>query len=162
MVLQDKDKDLLQRTDDYMMSTVLTDKVYETILDKCRNQHEYCTEWSSRGECEANPQMMTEECAPSCFSCHQLLLLDDENNKRNNIDKIDPVCVSDPNADVWKRPGDLERAFRKIIYEFGENVTILSGPLLKSKTGPYLLTIDNFFKSRRVRLLGPNGPFNRI
>lgn len=135
--VDETDDKVFQMMENYMLDTVLVDEAYASVRGTCRNQHEHCVLWSSRGECQKNPKMMRMECAPACRSCHALL-----DPKDINVSS-DPVCRVNPEADVWKEPGELDQTFRKIIHDYGDNVTILSSPDSTPK-GPWLVTIDDF------------------
>jgi len=41
----------------------------------CRNEHERCVEWATRGECDANPNYMHIGCAGSCGTCNKTNLM---------------------------------------------------------------------------------------
>ena len=35
----------------------------------CRNEHEWCDDWASKGECDNNPGYMLDKCRLSCMIC---------------------------------------------------------------------------------------------
>lgn len=39
------------------------------LAQSCRDTHELCRFWSTRGECDNNPQWMRPNCAISCGLC---------------------------------------------------------------------------------------------
>lgn len=44
-------------------------------LIPCKDEHEKCQEWRSRGECKANPGYMLYHCRESCESCVECVML---------------------------------------------------------------------------------------
>jgi prolyl 4-hydroxylase len=149
-----------RRMDDYMYHDVYSSSTSSTNnntaeqLDysmqeriNCKNQHELCTHWASRGggkgkdddesesECTLRPAYMRIHCAPACFSCHEL-----DYNKR---------CPSPPfgQEPAFQHAGDLNRMFERIVsdeqYQQSE-LRILSQPKEDNDDGPWLVTIDKF------------------
>lgn len=62
----------LEDVDRYMRQIVFLEDKYLTVRDRCMNRHELCTFWATAGEC-TNSDFMTNECAPACFACDQLI-----------------------------------------------------------------------------------------
>lgn len=65
------------KTEEYMNSVVYKLKMYESVKETCRNQHEMCTAWAAFGYCTANPEDMLTLCAPACQSCDKLISIED-------------------------------------------------------------------------------------
>eukprot|EP00977_Amphora_coffeiformis_P022285 scaffold10723_cov164-Amphora_coffeaeformis.AAC.13 len=94
----------LQDVDQYMYETVYRDEEFRKVRTTCQNQHALCTFWAMLGECDKNPKYMQIECAPSCFSCDQLIF---ENR-----------CPLDHEAPTYfTHPGELNAMFERILTE---------------------------------------------
>ena len=54
---------------EYMETIVMVNETFDKVRDLCRNKHEFCSFWSSIGECEKNPSYMQTNCGPACQTC---------------------------------------------------------------------------------------------
>jgi prolyl 4-hydroxylase len=136
--------DYMRRVDDYMYDEVYDAEKF-SLQDRiaCKNKNEHCTHWAARGECHVNPEYMKLDCAPACFSCHEL-------QYRHRCMLPNPTSESE---DAWTQPGELNQMFQRIVDnpEYASQVTILSRPLqleitttAKVPDGPWVLYIDDF------------------
>ena len=124
---------------EYMANVVMADPSYESVRDKCLNQHELCSFWSFIGECENNPAYMKVNCAPACQSCEQI-----------DFNMRCPFDVS--KAKNAFEAGDVNRFFERIVSdkEFAKyNITVHSRPKQPEdddsfEDGPWLITFDDF------------------
>jgi len=129
---QHKD-DLLKRVekmDKYMAEEVIKPE-FDNVRHECKNRNALCLFWAHIGECEANPNFMLINCAPSCETC-------------KNID-FNFRCPKDPNLKNVFGSGDLHKMFERIVDE-NDNVTVLSQPPTEdgAKFSPWVITIDDF------------------
>ena len=118
----------LSKVNEYMYNQVFAvnnntnddDKQYENIKMDCKNRHADCTAWAERGECNQNPNYMTLQCAPACFTCDQL-----------SFDVRCPYNKAAPQT--WSSHGDLNAMFTRMTSSSNTtrskyNLTILSQP----------------------------------
>lgn len=120
----------------------------DEIRDFCLNKDKGCVEWSAAGECDANKNYMTTNCAPACQTCHLLI--------------FEERCPWTPSNDtnIWKA-GDLDKMFERIVtspeYATKYQIEILSRP----PEGPWVVTLDNFLSDaetdRLIELGGKRG-----
>lgn len=120
----------------------------DPIYQNCENKDASCVFWASLGECEKNPTYMKKECAPACRTCDHLSMahrcpIDEEYMKQQ----------------IWHE-GGLDAMFRRIVQEYGENVTIMSSPdePLQVSDGqydspPWVITVDNFLTLEECQTL---------
>ena len=141
----------------YMQDKIITNPDLKYLAPRCKNRNAACAFWAHQGECDVNPTYMLTNCAPVCNTCH---LLD-----------FTARCPIPPDAVDAIKEGDLHAMFERIVNGDNENVdsnnstkyydikdvTILSRPASlpqntaedsdhKYKTGPWVITIDNFIK----------------
>jgi prolyl 4-hydroxylase len=136
------------KVDDYMYNQVYVDEddKFKSVRADCVNQNELCLYWAAIGECEANPDFMTMQCAPSCLTCDKL--------------SFEMRCPYDPNDPMaWSEPGDLNAMFTRIVTdpEFQQyQPTILSQPDSTQKgilNGPWVVVLDNFLSQEECDTL---------
>ena len=86
----------------YMTETVQTNATFANVKNECKNRHAQCGEWAVAGECQANPNYMTINCAPTCETCEKL--------------DFELRCPFDRNAPkVFEQEGDLSRFFERLL-----------------------------------------------
>jgi prolyl 4-hydroxylase len=120
---------------DYMTNTVMVQDIFEPVRDLCRNKYRNCIEWANAGECDTNPSFMNNHCAPACQSCHLFI--------------YEIRCPWNPSnaTNIWKNPGDLDTAFRRIVEDNEFSVQVLSQP----PNGPWVLTVENFLNDEECK-----------
>lgn len=121
----------------YMRTKVSKTPDYKDVRH-CENQSENCIFWASLGECEANPKYMQIQCAPACLSCMQI-----------SFASRCPVSEEHMKEQIWEK-GGLDAMFRRIVEEYGDDVTIMASPDAPLKTSkkefavpPWVITVDN-------------------
>jgi len=110
---------------------------------------------SAIGECEKNPAYMTLQCAPACYSCHQLKF-----ETRCPLENLPP--------DVWQ-PGDLNKMFENIVtdpyyVQQGYKPQVIVKPGMASgneQDAPWVVMVDDFLTDEEcdtlIRLGGEQG-----
>ena len=138
----------LAETQEYMRQVVWSDDFYLKVRKLCFNYYPMCTVWAVEGECEQD-ESMVEDCAPACGTCKQL--------------HYETRCPIDQERfpDIWK-PGDLNRAFERILAIDAYNTTVWSRPdYLPGHTeetaeydlGAWIITIDDFITKDEAKRL---------
>ena len=59
----------LLETENYMEELATTVDRFIYLRKECRNEEDLCSFWATLGECESNPDYMTDHCAPACQQC---------------------------------------------------------------------------------------------
>jgi prolyl 4-hydroxylase len=128
---------LIQRSKERMEELKSENIISKELLDSCRNNHESCTLWALRGECEKNPGYMYTNCAPVCQNCEFL-------DVRIRCPPYDPEVT--PGA--WQ-PGDLNAMFERLSaepYLSQYQVEVLS-------RDPWVITMENVLNSTETARL---------
>ena len=123
------------------MRKILSNPLYASARETCRNGNEMCSIWAASGECQNIP-IMKLQCAPACQSCDML-----------NVALRCPM-PDDNSEDAWK-PGDMHKMFERIVDQSDEsehvNATIIQRPYksgdMTERTwslGPWFLSFDKF------------------
>jgi len=135
----------------YLHDVIYTDDRFRLVRETCRNRHPQCAAWAVAGECRLNKPFMTEQCAPVCFSCHEL--------------HYETRCPVDWNAKHAWYPGDLNRMFQRIVtsphfqsyqprvwsrptYATGDSPATANYTL-----GPWVVTLENFLSPQEAQSL---------
>lgn len=162
---------LVDKTKDYM-TLVREDEGFEAVRDGCIVRNKLCSFWATLGECEANPNYMKLQCAPSCetwyvpSACNFLLKNLSSNNScifcASDILLFENRCPFDKNASTALDAGDLNKMFERITSDPNnqERLTILSQP----PAGPWIVTLDEFLspeESKRLIELGGEVGYER-
>lgn len=145
---------ILKRIDkarDYLHDEIYMDDRFRLVRETCRNRHPQCAAWAVAGECRLNNQFMMEQCAPVCFSCHEL--------------HYETRCPVDWNTKHAWYPGDLNRMFQRIVtsphfqryqprvwsrptYAQGDSPATANYTL-----GPWVVTLDHFISPQEAQSL---------
>eukprot|EP00980_Cylindrotheca_fusiformis_P008429 scaffold1784_cov116-Cylindrotheca_fusiformis.AAC.9 len=138
----EKTLDQVEKTKEYMR-IVRQDEDFEDVRDGCILRNKLCSFWASIGECEANPNYMELQCAPSCQTWYVL--------RNNRLIGAVLQCPFDKDAPTIWHAGDLNKMFERIVSdpENQNRLTVLSRP----PAGPWIVTLDDFFTAEEAQRL---------
>lgn len=147
-------KEIVANMSNYMEETVFKDPGHSKVKNDCKNRNKSCAFWALIGECDANPNFMTLQCAPSCQTCHLI-----------DFDTRCPYNASEPTI---LNPGDVDKLFERLttmeFYEKQYTPKIHSMPVPTSEdipAGPWVVTLENFLTDeecdRLIELGGEQG-----
>jgi len=146
---REKVMQIIEESNTYFMTEVLENPEYAKVRKDCQNRNEQCSYWVALGECDANPNYMTMHCALACKTCLKL--------------DVAHRCPVDPNMEDSMKSGELHAMFEDIVMnpEFAKYEPVIhsrpdeisktvedkyfsESSNATSKTGPWVVTLENF------------------
>jgi 2OG-Fe(II) oxygenase superfamily/ShK domain-like len=143
-------------SDRYMYHTVYVDEQYAAIRAECQNRDELCSFWAQSGECQANERFMHRECAPACFSCHDLHLDLRCPYNPNNNDPSTIFTAGSVNAMFTRIVTDpvFRERYHPVIYSQPQNSNPEDNNSTKSgKEAPWVVVLDDFLSASECQAL---------
>lgn len=126
----------IQSTVSYMERMQLTSTLSKQTLSECINEKDLCAFWASTGECEKNTSFMTDNCSPSCQSCH---LIDYETRCPHRDPQLEPAVGNSELDDVFEAIVSIDIQGLQVHSRPKENVASTD-----FKHRPWVITIDDF------------------
>jgi 2OG-Fe(II) oxygenase superfamily/ShK domain-like len=153
-------------SDHYMYNTVYVDEQYVSVRADCKNRDELCSFWAQSGECEVNQQFMRRQCAPACFSCHDVSIDVRCGLSGNNSNDPPPIFTAGDIHAMFTRlvtdPVFRER-YHPVIYSQPKNITATSSDSINSSSSsssnhtigkePWVVVLDNFLSAEECEAL---------